>query len=252
MAVDQTVDQAISVPQSGVATTSSGLRRNYLSLVEVIAMAIGVIAPSVMPALAMPDQFGAAGAGSWLGYVFATIALVLMSLNINEFSKREASPGSLYIVAAKGLGPIWGVISGWSLLIGYVFTCSAVISGAANYLLILFHQPKIDAGGLAPTIVFSVVVTGIAWFLAYRDIKLSTRATLLVECITVLLILFIVAAALSARGTSSTRTNSNLPAPAPARSVWAWCSRSSASSASRLRLSSEPRRGVLSGPCPGP
>jgi amino acid transporter len=177
-----------------------GLRRNYLSVFEVIAQAIGVIAPSVMPVLALPSEFGMAGNGSWFSYLIATIALVLVSLNINEFSRREASPGSLYVVAAKGLGPIWGVISGWSLLIGYVFTGSSVVSGAANYLLILFDQPTIEVGGLTAAILFSVAVVGVAWYLAFRDIKLSTRATLGIECVTVLLILVIVAAAISTRG----------------------------------------------------
>jgi amino acid transporter len=176
------------------------LRRNYLSLFEVIALAIGVIAPSVMPVLALPSEYGMAGYGSWFSYVIATIALVLVSLNINEFARREASPGSLYVVAAKGLGPIWGVISGWSLLIGYVFTGSSVVSGAANYLLILFDQPTIDGGGMPMAILFSVGVVGTAWYLAYRDIKLSTRATLAIECATVLLIMLIVGAAISMRG----------------------------------------------------
>jgi amino acid transporter len=182
-----------------VAPAPEGLRRNYLSLFDVIAQAIGVIAPSVMPVLALPSEFGMAGYGSWFCYVIATVALVLVSLNINEFSRREASPGSLYVVAAKGLGPIWGVVSGWSLLIGYVFTGAAVISGAANYLLILFYRPSIETGGLPYAIFFSICVVGIAWYLAYRDIKLSTRATLALECLTVLLILLIAAAALSTR-----------------------------------------------------
>ena len=166
-----------SVPIAGVAETK-GLRRNYLSLFDVIAQAIGVIAPSVMPVLALPSEFGMSGYGSWLSYLIATVALVLVSLNINEFSRREASPGSLYVVAAKGLGPIWGVISGWSLLIGYIFTGTSTVSGAANYLLILFDQPTIEAGGMPLAVVLSVAVVGIAWYLAYRDIKLSTRATL--------------------------------------------------------------------------
>ncbi|MGA2366389.1 MAG: APC family permease, partial [Steroidobacteraceae bacterium] len=179
---------------------TKGLRRNYLSLFDVIAQAIGVIAPSVMPVLALPSEFGMAGYGSWLSYLIATVALVLVSLNINEFSRREASPGSLYVVAAKGLGPIWGVISGWSLLIGYIFTGTSTVSGAANYLLILFDQPTIEAGGMPLAVVLSVAVVGVAWYLAYRDIKLSTRATLGIECATVLLILLIVAAAISTRG----------------------------------------------------
>jgi amino acid transporter len=182
------------------AMEAQGLRRNYLSLFDVIAQAIGVIAPSVMPVLALPSEYGMAGFGSWFSYLIATVALVLVSLNINEFSRREASPGSLYVVAAKGLGPLWGVISGWSLLVGYVFTGCSVVSGAANYLLILFDRPTIETGGMPLAILFSVGVVAIAWYMAYRDIKLSTRSTLGIECLTVFLILIIVAEAISSRG----------------------------------------------------
>ena len=200
MNIDSVTGRADLTDSPTGAAETKGLRRNYLSLFDVIAQAIGVIAPSVMPVLALPSEFGMAGYGSWLSYLIATVALVLVSLNINEFSRREASPGSLYVVAAKGLGPIWGVISGWSLLIGYIFTGTSTVSGAANYLLILFDQPTIDAGGMPLAVVFSVAVVGVAWYLAYRDIKLSTRATLGIECVTVLLILLIVAVAIATRG----------------------------------------------------
>jgi amino acid transporter len=201
MSIDPAADPAISLSSPSARTIGrEGLRRNYLSLFDVIAQAIGVIAPSVMPVLALPSEFGMAGYGSWFSYFIATIALVLVSLNINEFARREQSPGALYIVAAKGLGPIWGVVSGWSLLIGYVFTGSAVVSGAANYLLILFDLPTIETGGMPLAILFSAAVVGIAWYLAYRDVKLSTRATLGIECVTVLLILLIAAAAILKRG----------------------------------------------------
>src|ERR1700734_2452153 len=148
MNIDSVTGRADLADSPTGAAETKGLRRNYLSLFDVIAQAIGVIAPSVMPVLALPSEFGMAGYGSWLSYLIATVALVLVSLNINEFSRREASPGSLYVVAAKGLGPIWGVISGWSLLIGYIFTGTSTVSGAANYLLILFDQPTIEAGGM--------------------------------------------------------------------------------------------------------
>jgi amino acid transporter len=201
MNIEQAAEPAVlSTPAPPAAQVgTAGLRRNYLSLFDVIAQAIGVIAPSVMPVLALPSEFGMAGYGSWFSYVIATIALVLVSLNINEYSRREASPGSLYVVAAKGLGPIWGVLSGWSLLIGYIFTGAAVVSGAANYLLILFQQPSINHGGMPFAILISIALVAIAWYMAYRDIKLSTRATLSIECLTVLLILLIVGAAIASR-----------------------------------------------------
>ena len=188
------------VPEASRTVTANGLRRDYLSITEVIAQAIGVIAPSVMPALALPSEFDSAGYGSWLGYLIATIAVIFVALNISEFSKREASPGSLYVVAAKGLGPIWGVISGWALLIGYLFTGAAVISGAANYFLILLHQPDIASGGMPLFALISVLVVAVAWYLAFRDIKLSSKTTLFIECATVALILCIAIAALLGRG----------------------------------------------------
>jgi amino acid transporter len=69
----------------------------------------------------------------------------------------------------------------------------------ANYLLILFQQPSIDHGGMPFAILISIALVGISWCMAYRDIKLSTRATLSIECVTVLLILLIIGAAIASR-----------------------------------------------------
>jgi amino acid transporter len=186
--------------EAPLAGPPAGLRRNYLTLFEVVAQAVGVIAPSVMPVLALPSVFAMAGYGSWLTYLVATVALLLVSLSIGEFARREASPGSLYVVASKGLGRIWGVVAGWSLLVGYTFTGAAVISGAANYLLIIFDLPTIKTGGAPLAIGFSVLVVLGAGYLAYRDVKLSTRTMMAIECATVLAIASLVAIALARRG----------------------------------------------------
>ena len=56
----------------------------------------------IVPALVIPVVFASAGYGTWLAYLFATLALLLLSLNINVFASRSASPGALYAFAGQG------------------------------------------------------------------------------------------------------------------------------------------------------
>ncbi len=115
------------------------LRKDQLSFADVVAQAIGTIAPSGTPALVSPAVFAAAGNGNWLAYLFATLALLVLSFNINAFATRSASPGALYSFAGQGLGAFWGTIAGWSLVIAYLFTAGAVVEGAVNYVLVFLH-----------------------------------------------------------------------------------------------------------------
>ncbi|MCD2173593.1 APC family permease [Rhizobium sp. C4] len=168
------------------------LARGRLSLPEVIAQSIGTVAPSGTPALVIPVVFAVAGNATWVAYLFATIALLFVSWNINQFARRTANPGALYVFAGQGLGGFWGVIAGWSLLIAYLFTAGAVIGGSVNSLLVLVHTFGIAGADRLLTIVISLAVILGAWWIAYRDIVLSTRAILAIELATVVLILIVV------------------------------------------------------------
>ncbi|WP_208948474.1 APC family permease [Segnochrobactrum spirostomi] len=172
--------------------STATLAANRLSLPEVVAQSIGTVAPSGTPALVIPVVFAVAGNGTWLAYLFATIALLFVAWSVNQFARHTASPGALYVFAGQGLGGLWGVIAGWSLLIAYLFTAGAVIGGAVNSLLVLAHTFGVQNSDQALTIVVSLAVIAGAWFLAYRDIRLSTRTTLAIELATVVLILVVV------------------------------------------------------------
>lgn len=180
------------VVQTAAPPSSPGLRRNHLSFIEVLAQSIGTIAPSGTPGLVIPVVFATAGNGTWLAYLFATIALVVVGLQINVFSSRIASPGSLYVYVAHGLGPLSGVIAGWALLIGYLFTAAAVIDGTVSVFTAFLGAIGLTAAASAIIIALSVVSLLLAWALAYRDIKLSTRVTLAIEFTTLVLILLVV------------------------------------------------------------
>jgi amino acid transporter len=176
------------------------LRANYLTLPEVFAQSIGTVAPAATPALLIGTVFASAGNGTWLAYAFASVTLVFAALSINQFASRVASPGSLYVFTGKGLGLSLGVISGWSLIIAYLFTAAAVIGGSVNYLMVLVHDAGGVAGGRDLAVGFSIIVVAVAWALAYRDIRLSTRTALWINATTVALILLVVFGSIAING----------------------------------------------------
>lgn len=165
----------------------SGLRSECLSPLEVLGQSVANIAPSATPALVIPLVFATAGNGTWLAYLFATIAIALVAGNLNQFTKRSASPGSLYAYVAKGLGSNVGVIAGWALILAYILTASAVLCGFVNYANVLFAY-----GGISiPSILIAIVGAAGAWFFAYKDIKISTKIMLAFEVISLLLIILL-------------------------------------------------------------
>jgi len=170
------------------AVGDSGLRRNVLSFWEVVAQSVANIAPSATPALVVPLVYASAGNATWLYYVFATIALLLVAYNVNQFARRSASPGSLYLFVSQGLGSTWGVITGWSAIIAYLVIGGSVLAGLANYVDVLAHIAGISSLDL-PLGVASMLLAGLgAWYIAYSDIKLSTQFMLFIEFASVTLI----------------------------------------------------------------
>lgn len=183
-----------------VTGSGNGLKKNYLSFPEIAAQSIGTIAPSGTPGLVISVVFATAGNGTWLSYVFATIALLIVAFQINIFATRVATPGALYVYAGRGLGPFAGVVSGWALLIGYVFTAAAVVNGTVYTALGALHALGVTSIDQALTFAIAIVAALVAWWLAYRDIRLSTRTTLAIELTTIALILAIVAGYFVHRG----------------------------------------------------
>jgi amino acid transporter len=174
---------------SGLAGGAKGLKSNHLSFIEVVSQSIGVIAPSGTPGLVIPVVFATAGNGTWLAYAFATVALLIVSLQINVFSARIATPGSLYVYTGHGLGRLAGVVSGWALLIGYVFTAAAVINGTVSTGLAVVQNFGFHTSTIPALLIFSLLAAAIALALGWRDIRLSTRTTLIFEFSTLGLIL---------------------------------------------------------------
>jgi len=112
---------------------SYGLRQGVLSPMETLAQSVSTIAPTATPVATIPLVCALAGNGTWLAYVLATSAILLVALCVSKFARYSASPGSLYSYASMVLPSAFGATAAWSLLLAYVATGSSVIGGFYHY-----------------------------------------------------------------------------------------------------------------------
>jgi amino acid transporter len=164
-----------------------GLKPECLPFGEVIGQSFAVIAPITTPAANLGLIFALSGNGTWLSFLIGMVGLLFVSININQFAGRSASPGSLYSYIAKGLGPTAGVLCGWSLVLAYLFTGMSVLCGFSNFGTALLEFLGIHTS----SITLLLIGAGIAWYAAYKDIELSARTLLILEGISVGLILLL-------------------------------------------------------------
>jgi amino acid transporter len=181
--MEQTV---ATIPES---KAPSGLRVNILSPTETLAQSISTIAPTTTPTMTIPLVFALAGNGTWLAYLLATVAVLLIALCISRFARYTSCSGALYTYATSSLPPVVSSIAGWALLLAYIATGAAVAGGFINYanvfLTVLF-------GRTAPTTILGLICVAAATAIAYRDVQVSARLMLWIEALSVLSIAIVV------------------------------------------------------------
>ena len=183
--------------QTGSHSGGYGLRRDALSPMETLAQSVSTIAPTTTPAATIPLVCALAGNGTWLAYVLATAAILLVALCISRFARYSSSPGSLYTYASMILPPSLGATAAWSLLLAYIATGSSVIGGFYHYANLLLHDAT---GRIASAVFLALLVTAISIGIAWRDVKISARLMLWIEAVSVTLIVTVVSLVLLRHG----------------------------------------------------
>jgi amino acid transporter len=160
------------------------LRAGSLTFIEVLAASLALVGLSMTPVLIAPYMYAAAGNGSWLAYVFAGVMLLLVAMSLNRFARRGTGAGSMFLYAARELGPALGALAGWSLIWAYVFV------GAANFgaQALFWGQLGTAAGLTVPALLTMVALAAVCMVLAVRDVALSTIVMLALESISVAII----------------------------------------------------------------
>ncbi len=172
------------------------LRRNYLSPIENVAQAIGTMGPAATLGTVMPLLISKSGNGTSLLFLGILAIFVLISWSVNVFASRHASAGSLAAYTRMGLGPWPGILAGWSYVVAMAFVVVSSGVSSAYYLgIVLTHFTHTPTGGPVSMVLIALVIC-LAWWPAYRDVKLSTKLMLALEAVSVTLIVAILATAM--------------------------------------------------------
>ncbi len=167
------------------------LRANCLNFKELLAQNIALISPTMTAALIVPLMFGTTGSISWLSYGLGAVLVLFVALSLNQFAKRTTNSGSMYSYAMSGLGFAGGSLCGWCLLWAYLFIGLAGTTGFTIFATTLLQMVHVN---VPPLILFALCL-GSCFYIAYKDIKISTLITLGLEvfsCAFIMLLAFIV------------------------------------------------------------
>src|SRR3954454_14196743 len=169
---------------------SHGKLRRELRFWEASASSVGSMAPTAAMALNGVVPASLVGRAVPLAFLFAAIAIALISYSFIRLTTYFNHAGSTYALAGVTLGPRAGFFAGWALLATYSCFIAANIAEIG-----LFGTSFLDGIGLwhnPSWIVISLVAAGLVWQLAYGDVRVATRALLSFEGISVTLILILI------------------------------------------------------------
>jgi len=165
----------------------SELRRDSLSFVEALGQSIANVSPTFTPALAVAVVAGMAGTASWLVFACATVALIIVGLNIGKLAARIPSAGSFFIYVSRSLGAPMGMLSGWAMLLAYSFTAMSLLVATSVFIKTLLTVVGVTVA-VPNTLIYLVIILGV-FAMAVRDVRFSSRIGLWLEVTSMIVIL---------------------------------------------------------------
>ncbi len=176
------------------------LRSGALNLIETVGQSLAAIAPTLTPALNISIVAGLAGLGCWMSYFIGTLGVVIVAASVAGLASRHPEAGSYFLYVGRSFGPFAGALAGWSMISAYLFTAVAVSLSFGIFLGDFLTAFGISLGQL-PTAVAMLLFIAAATCAAYRDVKLSSRAGLILEVISVGIMIVIAVFFVKVKGT---------------------------------------------------
>ncbi len=161
------------------------LRSDCLNFKELLAQNIALISPTMTAALIVPLMYGTTGSISWLSYAVGAVLVLFVALSLNQFAKRTTNSGSMYSYAMSGLGFGGGALCGWCLLWAYLFIGLAGTTGFTVFATTLLQMIHVN---IPPLLLFAFCIAS-CFYIAYKDIKVSTLVTLGLEAFSITFIM---------------------------------------------------------------
>lgn len=167
----------------------SELRKDSLSFIETLGQSVANVSPTLTPALSIAVVAGTAGTGSWFVYLLATIAMLIVGVNVGKLAQKIPSAGSFFLYVSRTMGPSWGMLSGWSMLAAYLATAMALTVATSIFIKTMLTGLGVTV--VPPTLLLYALVSALAWFLSSRDMRISSRIGLSLEGVSMAIILFV-------------------------------------------------------------
>jgi amino acid transporter len=158
-----------------------------VGFIEVMALSVAIMGPTGSMALNGSLTAATDGTATALAFVGATIVIALVAYSFVEFARKYAHAGSIYAFAGRAFGPRFGFVSAWVMLFAYLMFAFAVAVLSANFLEAALGLLGVQIPWIIPAVAFFLIM----WILAHRSVRLSTRTTLVIEGISILVILIL-------------------------------------------------------------
>ena len=150
-----------------------------LSLPEAVGMSLSVICPTVTAAFNVTLVVQAAGPAAPLSFVIGTVAMVLVALSFMAFTHRVSNAGSAYAYISHTFGSRIGFVAGWCLLLTYLGFATGQAALVGNFTAAALRGLAVDLGQW--WIAIGAGAMAVAWWLAFRDMRLAGRLMLGLE-----------------------------------------------------------------------
>lgn len=174
---------------NAVRSPLHALGRRQLSQLDLIGQSLSTIAPATgMVFIALWMTASEPGLAGVLTIAATTTAVVLVALCITRFTRRLAAAGSLYSFVFQGLGTRVALVTGAALVIGYLGITVSVLAQGARTMLDIGALAGLHLPGTGAWVATMVVIGGIVALIAVRGVRFATRAILLVEACSLVLI----------------------------------------------------------------
>lgn len=118
--------------RAGVEQNGPGrLKAGSIGTTQVLIMSLAFAGPTVSIFFNSAPAVGNSGAALPLAFIVATIGAVFVANSVVQFAKKLPTASFAYTFNANGLGPRWGHMSGWLLLLGYALTTPMLYAATA-------------------------------------------------------------------------------------------------------------------------
>lgn len=162
------VSKTVSSLQNGSETR---LRRNVLSLGQIVASTLANIAPAMSFFFGFAVIVQGAGIAAPLTIVTAMVGILFLTNTIAQFSRFIPSTGSFVTFTGKAFGPSVGAAISVFITFGYIVAASTVVSIAGAWVA---DTLKIFLGVSINWAILTLLISAATGWIVMRGVALST------------------------------------------------------------------------------